>query len=124
MPRSESARLSTRAKGNRFEKRVEAQLEAIGLYVIRSEKSRGVADLVAIGPDTKPLLFVQCKAHCFTPPTKEWNALYTEAKRRGALAIWARLNGDDVETYRLKGLKDPPPADSWPWERVTIEAAN
>lgn len=99
-----------------------AVLRNAGLYVMRSAGSEGQADLIAVGPKTKPLLFVQCKAHMVFS-TNEWNDLFSVARTRGAMPIVAMLNGEAMEMYRLLGIKDPPPSKNRPWERVTIEAA-
>ncbi|MGI9501849.1 MAG: hypothetical protein ACR2RE_02170, partial [Geminicoccaceae bacterium] len=114
MSRSESAK----AKGSRFERQVAALLRKTGLCVIRSAGSEGKADLVAIGPDASPLLFIQCKAHV-TFHAAEWNALLHEARTYGAEPILARLKDGVIEIYRLLSEKDKVPGHL-PWEAVTI----
>jgi len=49
-------------KGYRFEIRVKEDLEEKGYFVIRSAGSKGVFDLIAIAPNGKEILGIQCKA--------------------------------------------------------------
>ena len=78
---------SNRRRGDYFERRTKAALEAQGWLVTRSAGSLGVADLVALCGGRTPLL-VSCKLNGRLPRS-ERDALVDAADRAGADAILA-----------------------------------
>lgn len=78
---------SARQRGDYFERRTRAALEADGWLVVRSAGSLGVADLVALkaGHTTR---LVNCKLTHYLPP-KQRRDLIAAAETAGAMAILA-----------------------------------
>ena len=77
------------ARGRSFENRVRKYLTKADFFTIRSAGSKGKADLVAISPGGKTVLFVQCKRSGLID-REEWNELLELASHHGALPILAR----------------------------------
>ena len=78
---------SNRERGDYFERRTKAALEADDWLVVRSAGSLGVADLVAMKDGYTPRL-VNCKLTHYLPP-KQKRALVDAAEKAGAIAILA-----------------------------------
>jgi len=78
---------SSRQRGDYFERRTRAALEADGWLVVRSAGSLGVADLVALKDGYTPRL-VSCKLTHYLPP-KQRRELIAAAELAGALGILA-----------------------------------
>lgn len=80
-------------KGYRFENRTRKYLERLGWYVIRSYRSWGIYDLIAIPPQDKkdPLwrnvpLLIQCKYNGYVKPA-ERKALEDSSKKYCGLVV-------------------------------------
>ena len=80
-------------KGYRFENRTRKYLERLGWYVIRSYRSWGIYDLIAIPPQDKkdPLwrnvpLLIQCKYNGYVKPA-ERKALEESSKKYCGLVV-------------------------------------
>lgn len=80
---------NTSRQGRYYEHRAAAELAAAGCWVMRASASKGAADLIAIGPNANPILFVQVKRNGNTIRPAEWNALHALANAHGGLALLA-----------------------------------
>lgn len=79
-----------RARGANFERKIKADLERMGYLVVRSARSLGAADLIAIAPGV--VLLVQCKKQGYLAPD-EWNELFRLAESVDAVAVVASASG-------------------------------
>jgi hypothetical protein len=77
---------NTSAKGAKLENRVKHYFQGQGYLVIRSAASKGVADLVALSPDT--CLVIQCKAG---------KSKITATERKALEKLFNDCNGDYLE---------------------------
>jgi Holliday junction resolvase len=111
-------------RGASFERKVSAALADDGYVVCRVAASKGTFDLVALKPGQ--VLLVQCKLS--GPPALrpgEWNALYADAERCGALAVIASRPKRGQIAYHLinaaktgvQGVR--PPCTTWSPDEVT-----
>lgn len=85
--------------GDRFEKRVAAQLEVDGYEVWQSRGSKGPADLVALKKGQS--LLVQVKAGVTILSHDEWNGLYELARSVGAEPIIADRAGQAIRFRKI-----------------------
>lgn len=94
------------ARGAAFEREVKKALEAAGFSVLRSPRSAGAFDLLAVRRGET--LFVQCKKHGACPP-EEWDRLLALAREKGAVAIIAaRAARQPLKLWkivRFKGMR-------------------
>jgi Holliday junction resolvase len=111
---------SNRRRGDYFERQTRAALEAVGWFVVRTAGSLGVADLVALQADFRPLL-VSCKISGRIDPG-EREALITAAEMAGARPIVAsRPRGGWVDIGTLaRGLTRAEPVDTLHVPRETF----
>lgn len=90
--------------GRQVEYRVRNELRKLGYFALRSPRSLGPIDLVAIKKGC--VLFVQCKRSMSLPPL-EWNALFEVAVSVGAIPVLAGSpTGRGTVYKRMLGLKD------------------
>lgn len=101
--------MSNYQNGARLERDAAKYLESKGYSVHRSAGSHGVADVVACKAGCNTL-YVQAKLRGNLPPA-EWNELYREAMKAGAVPVMvmreqhgSRLMG--LHWYRLDALKE------------------
>lgn len=93
-------------KGRSFEYKIKKIFEAKGYFVIRSPMSRGVADLVAIKPNIRPL-FIQCKFSKQGWKPGEWNRLFEESRNYDATPIFAYVDEDgESQIEEILSVKD------------------
>lgn len=76
--------------GRQFEYRVRDDLKRAGFLALRSPRSAGPFDLIAVRQGC--VLLVQCKIGGYIPPS-EWNELYRLAASVGAIPILAARGG-------------------------------
>ena len=74
------------ARGAAFEREVKKALELLGFSVVRSPRSAGAFDLLAVRRGET--LMIQCKKHGACAP-EEWDRLLSLARAQGAVAIIA-----------------------------------
>ena len=91
--------------GRALEYRCRDFFKARGYFVLRSPRSGGKVDVVAIR--TGEVLFIQCKRGG-SLGVKEWNDVFEISKSVGAMPIMAMVNpcGKGIDLYELKALKD------------------
>jgi len=108
--------LNRYGKGRSFEWLVRDFLAARGYFCVRSPRSGGPVDVLAVARRGNPpprVLLVQCKTggRC---DAEEWNALYSLAEELDACAVLAVKAKSEVQLYRLlteksgvKGVRSP-----------------
>lgn len=94
--------MSAYQRGDYREKRVKEQLEARGYIVWQTRGSHGVADIVALKRDTRPLL-VQVKTGSANITHSEWNKLYRLAMSLGAIPVVVTMDGRFYRWRRIEG---------------------
>ena len=100
---SKKPKSSQYALGRSFEYSVRDCFKNKGYYVMRSAQSKGIADLIALRDGDA--IMIQCKRGGAISG-EEWNAVYNEASRVGAIPIVAeRPTGRGVRLYRLESEK-------------------
>jgi Holliday junction resolvase len=104
-----------RQRGDAFERRTRAQLDAAGYRTLRSSGSSGPFDLVALR--LGELHLIQCKADGRLDPA-EWNELLDLAVELGGTAILAQRDPRrHIEYRRLTHHKGKPRDGAVPlWE--------
>lgn len=99
VPKSTAYRL-----GRTFEYAVRNELRSKGYFVLRSPRSLGIVDLVAIKPGL--ILFIQCKRHGALN-ISEWNELLDLSISVGAIPILAaRVSMRKAGYWKLDARKD------------------
>ena len=90
--------MNTSAKGARAEREVINHLRSEGYdHIIKSAGSKGVCDVIAFAPDH--FLFIQVKTDKPIPHA-EWNVLYEQALKVGAIPLLAERKIRQPVTYR------------------------
>lgn len=97
--------------GRRFEQAVRGRLQRRQYFVMRAHASKGVVDLLAVGPVTARLgisgLFIQAKRRGSISST-EWNAVYSLAvEHAGWPVVVMKLSERTVGFFRLLELREP-----------------
>lgn len=91
------------ARGAAFEREVKRALEALGFSVVRSPRSAGVFDLLAVRRDVTAM--IQCKKAGACGPA-EWDRLLALAREQGAVAIIAaRAARQPLRLWRIVRFK-------------------
>lgn len=106
--------------GQRFEYRVRDYLTDLGWLVIRSPRSAGPFDLIAVGCGGT-ILLVQCKVDGVLPPI-EWNALHEVAWNFQVLPIVVFRERRKLQWRQLLGPKDGLHKPQ-PWVHIHVHAA-
>lgn len=118
--------LTNRQRGDYFERQTRDALLALGWHVTRAAGSLGVADLVALRADAKPLL-VSCKLNGYIGPAERAD-LHAAARAAGARPLvahrprdgWVELRAvtpqapsalTHVDTIKVPSRKKAPHAD-------------
>lgn len=114
-------------KGSTFERATVAHLEDAGWpYVTRASNSKGIADVVAIGP--QEVLFIECKTNGILLPA-QWNQLYHGAIEAGGVPLMAapidrrRNRGADAIRYMRLLAPKTGKGHRQPWESYDIKWA-
>lgn len=105
-------------KGDRFEKRVLAELESEGYIGWQSRVSRSPADIVALKHGET--LLVQVKSGSQHIGHDEWNRLFELADTVGARAVLAVRDGRKVRYRQIRG-KHVPRTHLWPCEPFVLD---
>lgn len=97
--------------GKGFEGAVRGRLRRRGYFVLRAYASKGVVDLLAVGPATAAHgvsgLFIQAKRRGIIGSV-EWNALYETAEAHaGWPVVVMKLSERTVGFYRLDAPREP-----------------
>lgn len=101
---SKQCKLSKYRLGRYVEYRVRDSLRKLGYFVLRSPRSKGPVDLVALKRGV--VILLQCK-RSMVMGVAEWNAIYRIAESIGAIAVVAGTpTGKGTVYQRLLGEKD------------------
>ena len=113
--------MTSYGQGLYYEKRTAAALRKDGYFVLESRGSHGCADLVALKRGQQ--LLVQVKKGTTALKDAEWNELFADARRVGALALVADWPKRGKLRLRVITAPHVPRSQHWPAEAFTTDQA-